>query len=259
MLLTVSKPKCSLSYLEHVVLRVTLKLGGASRQYRYSDYLAMSSSGNKAGVRMLLNHGDVRRGDVSISLVSPYKTESQLLPQRPRDFVNNEGFRNWPFMSVRHWGESPEGEWLVNISYTPRPHSYSQGYVIVFSVTLVLYGTVEVPVSVLAIPSQCDQQCRASCGGVGPFMCDVCKSFRNADTLECMDSCPDSNILHGNYCISTSTNHSSTAVTAPTVNTDQELFDRLTTSVEESVSLFSSTLSIRALSIQWSLSLMFLI
>lgn len=203
-LFNVDVSKCTLTYLEHVVLSVSLEVGGATQRYRYSDYFNLG----KTELNELIRRGNVRRGDVSISLVSPYGTVSHLLPKRPKDFVNAEGFRNWPFMSVRHWGESPEGEWLVNISYTPYTHS--RGYVILTSSELKLYGTVHPAEAVLTIPHQCDQQCQGACGGQGPFLCDVCKSVRNAATLECIDSCSENSRLQGNYCIPPSRNYSHT-------------------------------------------------
>lgn len=182
------------------MLTVSLEMGGASQRYSYSDYVSLSMGGNRNRLDMVTQHGDVRRGDVTISLMSPHGSISQLLPRRPRDFINAEGFHMWPFMSVRHWGESPVGVWLVNISYTPQSHV--RGYVFLSSLKLSLYGTLQRPEAVLAIPKSCDEQCSGACGGKGPFMCDVCKSVRNAATLECKDSCSEGEQLQGKYCIS---------------------------------------------------------
>lgn len=86
LLFNVSHLNCAVSFLEHVVLRVKLEMGGAYHHYSYSDYLSHSDR------TTLIQHNDVRRGDVTIDLVSPFGTTSQLLPHRPKDFVNNEGF-----------------------------------------------------------------------------------------------------------------------------------------------------------------------
>lgn len=40
-------------------------------------------------------------------------------------------------MSVRHWGEFSRGEWLVNISYTPKTHK--RGYVLLQTLELGLF------------------------------------------------------------------------------------------------------------------------
>lgn len=192
LLFNVSHSNCAVLFLEHVVLRVKLEMGGAYRRYSYSEYLSHSDK------TALIQHNDVRRGDVTIDLVSPFGTTSHLLPHRPRDFVNNEGFNYWPFMSVRHWGEFSRGQWVVNISYSPQTHK--RGYVLLQSLELNLFGAVEVPESVLAIPKSCDEQCIGACGGEGPFLCDVCRSARSAATLQCVSSCSEGDWEQGSYC-----------------------------------------------------------
>lgn len=192
LLFNVSHIHCAMSYLEHVVLRVKLQMGGAYHHYSYSDYISHSDRAT------LIQHNDVRRGDITIDLVSPFGTTSHLLPHRSRDFVNSEGFNYWPFMSVRHWGEFPRGQWLVNVSYTPQTHR--RGYVLLQSLELNLFGTAQVAESVLAIPASCDEHCVGSCGGEGPLLCDVCRSMRNAVTLECVDSCSQGDREQGKYC-----------------------------------------------------------
>ena len=212
-LFNVDANECPLVYLEHVVLRVNLQLRGMSRYYSYSDHLYLQN-GDKAALNTLLHHGDIRRGDISISLESPYGTTSHLLPPRPKDYTNVEGFRNWPFMSVRHWGESPQGVWKVNVSYSPG--TPNQGVVNLISLKLELHGTMQTPEAVQTIPSQCDEQCQGTCAGQGPFLCDVCKFKRNSVTLECVDNCSVSDVIQGSYCIPSSDHqNSTTCVTSP--------------------------------------------
>jgi len=55
-----------------------------------------------------------RRGDIHIYLTSPAKTKANLLAQRPMD-NSRAGFNHWPFMSVHTWGETPNGEWSLEI------------------------------------------------------------------------------------------------------------------------------------------------
>ena len=55
-----------------------------------------------------------RRGDLHIYLTSPHGTRSTLLAQRPND-QTDQGFRSWPFMSVHNWGESPNGNWTLEV------------------------------------------------------------------------------------------------------------------------------------------------
>ncbi|PIK52927.1 hypothetical protein BSL78_10176, partial [Apostichopus japonicus] len=61
-----------------------------------------------------------RRGDVAITLHSPFGTPSELLSTRKYD-DSKDGIQNWPFMSVHNWGEAPQGKWTLEISYHPTP------------------------------------------------------------------------------------------------------------------------------------------
>ncbi|XP_072018312.1 PC3-like endoprotease variant B [Amphiura filiformis] len=56
-----------------------------------------------------------RRGDVSIRLISPSGTPSQLLSTRPKDHTD-EGLEDWPFMTVHNWGETVTGEWTLELT-----------------------------------------------------------------------------------------------------------------------------------------------
>lgn len=78
----------NISYLEHVQSKVTLSAS--------------------------------RRGDIHIYLVSPGGTRSTLLAQRPNDHAE-QGFRNWPFMTVHNWGESPNGIWTLEVHNDGKP------------------------------------------------------------------------------------------------------------------------------------------
>ena len=59
-------------------------------------------------VNVTLKHR--RRGDLSIQLVSPSGTVSNLLHQRPFD-SSSSGLKGWTFMTVYNWGENPKGVW----------------------------------------------------------------------------------------------------------------------------------------------------
>ncbi|XP_069747210.1 PC3-like endoprotease variant B isoform X2 [Narcine bancroftii] len=66
-------------------------------------------------VQVTVNISSVCRGDLSISLTSPYGTTSELLAVR---LIDNSkfGLRHWTMMSVHSWGEDPEGEWNLTIT-----------------------------------------------------------------------------------------------------------------------------------------------
>lgn len=182
------------------MVEVSLSLEGFSQRYDYSNYTEVSDFlGNpydRTEFERIVNHRGARRGDVSISLLSPHRTRSILLPYRTRDFINTEGFSSWPFMSVIHWSEDPQGLWSLLVSYRSLT-----GYVSVTNLTVTMYGTTAIPEAVRRIPSECDVGCRGRCAAAGPTFCDSCRNFRNASTLECVDSCADGLEIHNGYCI----------------------------------------------------------
>lgn len=175
----------NLVFLEHVVVTMTLTITLDSSDYEYYTY----SSNNNA----VLEHAGPKRGDISIELLSPAGTKSVLLPRRIKDYVNEEGYESWPFMSVHHWGENPAGNWKVNISFAS-----NGGHVTVDSISVNLYGASTVPKAISRIPSECSPECARNCSGEGPMNCDACKNFRMPDTLECVSNC--SFVGNGSFC-----------------------------------------------------------
>lgn len=114
-----------------------------------------------------------------------YMHRSVLLPERNNDFVNDEGYYSWPFMSVHHWGESPVGDWTVTVQF-----SSDAGYVTVGDPAVVLHGTNEVPKAVQRIPEECSSECVRGCADHGEQFCDSCKQRRMVSDLRCVSSCP---------------------------------------------------------------------
>ena len=137
-----------------------------------------------------------RRGDIKIELISPQGTSCVLLPYRNYDFVNDEGYDDWPFMSVHFWGENPVGTWTLKITYKS-----GSGYVDMSGLSMTLYGTATVPPSVSSIPTTCDPSCARGCFSDGPLNCDSCQEYRVASTLECVDECPNDTYAYNNYCL----------------------------------------------------------
>lgn len=74
-----------------------------------------------------------KRSKLTIFIVSPSGTTSQVLTHRPLD-ANTGGFRSWKFMSVHFWGECPNGTWNVAI----KDSSGKKGYL--KKVELTVYG-----------------------------------------------------------------------------------------------------------------------
>ncbi|KAK3508672.1 hypothetical protein QTP70_003316 [Hemibagrus guttatus] len=80
------QPGRHVTYLEHVILRITIT--------------------------------HPHRGDLSISLTSPSGTKSQLLAVRPNDH-SSDAFTKWEFMTTHCWGEKAAGDWILEISDSP--------------------------------------------------------------------------------------------------------------------------------------------
>ncbi|KAL1838672.1 hypothetical protein VTJ49DRAFT_2424 [Mycothermus thermophilus] len=68
-------------------------------------------------VTVTMNIEHSRRGDLSVDLVSPNKVVSHLSVTRKFD-DSTEGYDDWTFMSVAHWGESGVGRWTIIVRDT---------------------------------------------------------------------------------------------------------------------------------------------
>ncbi|KAH8358982.1 hypothetical protein KR093_003624, partial [Drosophila rubida] len=77
-----------------------------------------------------------RRGDIQLYLRSPANTKVTLLTTRMHD-NSRSGFNQWPFMSVHTWGESPHGNWQLEIHNEGR----YMGHALLREWSLIFYGT----------------------------------------------------------------------------------------------------------------------
>ncbi|KAG6814587.1 hypothetical protein H0H92_000116 [Tricholoma furcatifolium] len=64
-------------------------------------------------IQVWIDH--TRRGDVEVEIVSPHGVKSVLGKKRSGDDATT-GFPGWVFMSVKHWGEDPVGDWTIRVS-----------------------------------------------------------------------------------------------------------------------------------------------
>ncbi|ORY04429.1 hypothetical protein K493DRAFT_275863 [Basidiobolus meristosporus CBS 931.73] len=71
-------------------------------------------------IRVNINHS--RRGDLEVYLISPNQVVSQLAARRRLD-ENKTGIINWTFMSVKHWDESPIGNWTLQVIDRVNPNA----------------------------------------------------------------------------------------------------------------------------------------
>ncbi|KIL69836.1 hypothetical protein M378DRAFT_68936 [Amanita muscaria Koide BX008] len=64
-------------------------------------------------IKVWIDHA--RRGDVEVAIVSPNGIKSILAGSRSHDSADT-GYPGWTFMSVKHWGENPIGDWTIRVS-----------------------------------------------------------------------------------------------------------------------------------------------
>jgi len=80
----------------------------------------------------------IKRGDLSIYLISPQGTKSQLLTSRSKD-TSSRGFKDWPFLTVFCWGEDSKGTWTLEVENQGESEATLRKW------SLKLYGTEEEP------------------------------------------------------------------------------------------------------------------
>ncbi|KAH9892952.1 peptidase S8/S53 domain-containing protein [Xylariomycetidae sp. FL2044] len=78
------------------------------------DMLKEANLGRLEHVTVTMNVEHTRRGDLSVDLISPDKVISHLSATRKLD-TSDEGYDDWTFMSVVHWGEMGVGRWTLII------------------------------------------------------------------------------------------------------------------------------------------------
>lgn len=90
---------------------------GVLKEYSHEfDVDGLSSFKNLEHVQLHLNMDTTIRGQVSVDLISSSGVVSNLGVVRNKD-RSSEGFQNWTFMSVAHWGDtSPQGKWVVKVT-----------------------------------------------------------------------------------------------------------------------------------------------
>jgi len=85
----------------------------------------------QATLHIAATHG--KRGDMNVTLTSPFGTVSKLFVAHTTDLNLN---MDWTFSSIRHWGENASGDWTVKVSDTLGGNLGT-----LTSATLTLYGT----------------------------------------------------------------------------------------------------------------------
>jgi kexin len=81
------------------------------------DMLNKANFARVEHITLTMNVEHERRGDLSVELISPAGYTSHLSTAR-RDDEAAEGYEDWTFMSVAHWGEDGIGKWTVIVKDT---------------------------------------------------------------------------------------------------------------------------------------------
>ena len=181
----VNQSEVSVVFLEHVVVTLSLAII-SSITFNDTDYY-IADNDPSVDISQWLQDPHPRRGDIEIELTSPSGTRSVLLPYRDYDFVNEEGYDNWPFMSVHFWGENPNGTWTLKTTYRSGSGSFR-----VENVSMTLYGT--------ETPHDDTQTEYDSCSG-GCTNSQGCAKLRNNSSFECVSTCPNGTTEYRGYCI----------------------------------------------------------
>ncbi|XP_050441941.1 neuroendocrine convertase 1-like [Adelges cooleyi] len=92
-------------------------------------------------VQLVLSMVYPKRGDIQISMKSPQGTEIHILEPRPKD-TNPTGLRRWSINILALWGESPKGNFTIDV-FDQTGKKSNKGKIL--EMNLVMYGTKEAP------------------------------------------------------------------------------------------------------------------
>lgn len=179
-----------IQYMEHLVVNMTLEVsnsdtGSVNISQAFDlliDYFVYDIDNNGAAL--------VKRGDFEVSITSPSNTTSTLLFSRRHDTVNTEGYYQWPFLSVLHWGENPCGQWTINVTWT-NPSGLGAG--MVRDVSVQFYG----------VSSTFNDTASATCD-------DITASPSSAATADAISTTPPSSAISTSDVITTPSSSSAT-------------------------------------------------
>lgn len=124
-----------------------------------------------------------RRGTLEINLISPTGTKSKLLGLRKLD-KSADGFTNWPFMTVFHWGENPQGIWTLEVDNKAEFSGTFRRW------SLRLYGTCSHRNNRTSKDDQvCNKHCKKGCPEPLSKVCVGCMKYCDCTTGRCTARC----------------------------------------------------------------------
>lgn len=131
-------------------VEVLIETNGCSGQHNEINFLEH--------VQFVLTLSYSRRGDITVTAVSPSGTETTLMRSRDWD-KSTSGFQEWPLMSVHTWGEDPKGVWRFRVHDS---NSSRSNHGKLEDLKLILHGTKDAPHYLRHGPKQCDVTVAAS-------------------------------------------------------------------------------------------------
>ncbi|XP_055333542.1 uncharacterized protein LOC129585051 [Paramacrobiotus metropolitanus] len=162
-------------------------------------------------VQAVLSIKAVHRGALMVKVTSPMKTTSVMLHERQLD-TSNQGFNEWPFMSVQSWGENPSGTWKIEVFDTSAGNQFGNSVAnsVLVSWSMVLYGTDKEPIpkAIREILDKDDNRLDVATAFPEPqiaqqsaYNCHLtCKTCHGQHVDEC-NSCFKNNYLHNYRCL----------------------------------------------------------
>ncbi|RHZ45254.1 hypothetical protein Glove_682g55 [Diversispora epigaea] len=113
-------------YLEMPIIKVNKKIpdteSGLKSTVKITQELLTNANFSRLEhITVTLNIQHTRRGDIEVNLISPNNITSKLGMTREYDEYNG-GLSNWTFMTLKHWDESPIGEWTLQAKDRLNPH-----------------------------------------------------------------------------------------------------------------------------------------
>ena len=172
------------------------------------------------------------RGGLTISLKSPSGIVSPLLEKREHD-VLNQGFTNWPFLTVFNWDENPTGTWELTITDT----SGRAGVLVEWN--LDVYGTCDLSLlKKVDEKKMCIDECVKGCPRPFSEKCVGCKKYCDCERGVCVSQCDS----HSS--VDVERRHCKRALDSESESTSQEPSQPLASSSTETVKVKNSLLKI---------------
>ena len=128
-----------------------------------------------------------QRGQLEIFLTSPSGTRSDILRKRLLDTSNEDGFKDWAFLTVFHWDEDPAGRWTLQVKDLSRGAGKLNHW------SLIFYGTCATKTLGKSVNETeiCDKECKQNCPKSFSDVCVGCAQYCDCTIGKCVADCGD--------------------------------------------------------------------